>query len=138
VHLRMASDNRKNCGLARILALTLTALALPTGCRPHRTSDLRMECHVLPWRPHVGPAEVRVTLTDSRHVRVRGAQVSVEADMSHPGMKPLLQNASATDHADYTCKLNFDMPGDWTLLLHAKLPNGETVDNQVSLTVLEK
>jgi hypothetical protein len=86
----------------------------------------------------VGPAEVRVTLTDSHHVPVRGARVSVEADMSHPGMKPLFQNASATDHGEYTCKLNFDMPGDWTLLLHAKLASGETVDNQVSLTVLEK
>ena len=97
-----------------------------------------MECHVLPQPPHVGPAEVRITLTDSRHALIRGAQVSVEADMSHPGMKPLFQKASATDDGEYSCRLNFDMPGDWTLLVHAKLASGETVDDQVSLTVFEK
>jgi hypothetical protein len=86
----------------------------------------------------VGLADVRITLTDPRHAPIRGAQVSVEADMSHPGMKPLFQKASATDSGEYNCKLNFDMPGDWILLLHAKLASGETITNQVSLTVLEK
>src|SRR5437660_8455735 len=123
----MASDGRKNRGLAGIVALTLTTLALPACCRPHRTEALHMEWHVLPQPPHVGPADVRITLTDSRHALVRGAQVSVEADMSHPGMKPLFQNASATDDGEYSCRLNFDMPGDWTLLVHAKLATGETI-----------
>jgi hypothetical protein len=86
----------------------------------------------------VGPAEVQITLTDSRRGPVRGAQVSIEADMSHPGMEPLFQKATATEDGKYYSKLNFDMPGDWTLLLQAKLASGATVENQVKLTVLEK
>lgn len=58
--------------------------------------------------------------------------------MSHPGMKPVFQKAAATEDGTYHSKVNFDMPGDWTLLLHAKLANGTTVENQVRLTVLEK
>jgi hypothetical protein len=58
--------------------------------------------------------------------------------MSHPGMAPVFQHASATDDGKYHSRLTFTMPGDWTLLLHAKLANGEAVDNQVKLTVLEK
>jgi hypothetical protein len=44
----------------------------------------------------------------------------------------------ATKGGKYRSSLNFDMPGDWILLLHAKLASGATVDNQVRLTVLEK
>ena len=81
---------------------------------------------------------MEIALTDSHHVAVRGAQVSLEADMSHPGMKPLFQSASAGENGKYHSRLNFDMPGDWTLLLHAKLANGTTVQDRVRLTVLEK
>jgi YtkA-like protein len=99
---------------------------------------LRIECNVQPQPLRVGLAEVEIMLSDSHHAPVRGAQVTLEADMSHPGMKPLFQKALATEGGKYHSNLKFDMPGDWILLLHAKLPSGATVDNQVRLTVLEK
>jgi hypothetical protein len=118
--------------------LALGALALLIGCRPQKTGGLRLECDVQPQPLRVGPAEVEITLSDSHHAPVQGAQVALEADMSHPGMKPLFQNAFVMEGGKYRSSLNFDMPGDWILLLHAKLASGATVDNQIRLTVLEK
>ena len=132
------SRQPKKLRLSSNLVLALAALVLADDCRPHGTRELRIECNVQPQPLHVGLAEVQITLSDSHHAPVRGARVSLEADMSHPGMAPLFQKASAGEDGKYHSKLNFDMPGDWTLLLHAKLASGATVDNQVRLTVLEK
>jgi hypothetical protein len=98
------------------VALALTLLG---GCRPGNRGELLFECNVVPRPPFLG------------------AQVSIEADMSHPGMKPVFAEASAQG-GEYHSKLNFDMPGDWTLLIHAKLPDGETAEDQVPVTVREK
>ena len=120
------------------LVLALTALGLLAACRRNESSEVRMECSVQPQPPRMGPAEVQIALTDLDQAPVRGAQISLEADMSHPGMKPSFEKASETGAGRYQSKLNFDMAGDWTLLLHAKLANGGTVDKAVKLTVLEK
>ncbi|HEY6987929.1 MAG TPA: FixH family protein [Bryobacteraceae bacterium] len=122
----------------RLSANLVFVLALLAGCQERAAGEFQIECKVEPQPPRVGAANVQIALTDSRHAPVRGAQISLEADMSHPGMKPQFKNASAAPDGSYHAKLNFDMPGDWILLLHAKLANGKTADDQVRLTVLEK
>jgi hypothetical protein len=122
----------------RLSANLVFVVALLAGCQPRVASEFRIECKIEPQPPRVGAASVQIALTNSHHAPVRGAQISLEADMSHPGMKPRFEKVSAGQDGSYYAKLNFDMPGDWTLLLHAKLANGESVDNQVHLTVLEK
>ena len=122
----------------RLSANLVFLLALLAGCQRRAASEFRIACKIQPQPPRVGVANIEIALTDSHHAPVEGAQISLEADMSHPGMKPQFQNASAAPDGLYRAKLNFDMPGDWTLLLHAKLANGETADDQVRLTVLEK
>jgi hypothetical protein len=116
------------------VALALTLLG---GCRPGNRGELLFECNVVPRPPRVGPADVRIALLGRGRRPFLGAQVSIEADMSHPGMKPVFAEASAQG-GEYHSKLNFDMPGDWTLLIHAKLPDGETAEDQVPVTVREK
>jgi len=122
----------------RLSATLVFALALLAGCQRPAAGKFQIECKFEPQPPRVGEASIEIALTDFHRVPVRGAQISLEADMSHAGMKPQSQNASAAPDGSYHAKLNFDMPGDWTLLLHAKLANGETADDQVRLTVLEK
>ena len=122
----------------RLSANLVFVLALLAGCQRRAAGEFRIECKVEPQPPRVGAVNVQIALTDSHHAPVSGAQITLEADMSHPGMRPQFQKVSAGQDGSYYAKLNFDMPGDWTLLLHAKLANGESVDNQVRLTVLEK
>ncbi len=119
------------------MGIVALALVLFTGCRPDHRGELVLECSLVPQPPRVGQADVRITLLGRGRQPVVGAQVSLEADMSHPGMKPIFAEASAQG-GEYRSKLNFDMPGDWTLLIHAKLPDGETAENQVPVTVREK
>jgi hypothetical protein len=58
--------------------------------------------------------------------------------MSHPGMSPVFATVSDAGSGEYQAKLNFNMAGDWTLLIHANLADGTAVDKQVRLTVTEK
>jgi hypothetical protein len=113
------------------------ALVLLAGCRPDNRGEMVLKCSLVPQSPRVGHADVRITLLGRGRQPVVGAQISLEADMSHPGMKPIFAEASAQS-GEYHSKLNFDMPGDWTLLIHARLPDGETAEDQVPVTVREK
>jgi hypothetical protein len=117
------------------LILAPAVLALLFSCRTHDPGEFHIECTVRPQPPHVGSADVEIMLTDSHRALVGGAQVSLEADMSHPGMAPIFQEASATEDGKYHSRLKFDMPGDWTLLVKARLASGVTVDRQMRLTV---
>ena len=56
---------------------------------------------------------------------VRGAGIALEGDMSHPGMAPVFGEARETEPGRYTGHLSFYMAGDWTILLHVTLANGE-------------
>lgn len=78
----------------------------------------------------VGPVTVTFTLTDSSSRRVSGAHVTVEADMSHAGMSPVFSEAPEIEPGRYRSQLLLGMAGDWVILLHGTLPDGEKVERQ--------
>jgi hypothetical protein len=65
---------------------------------------------------------------DSR--AIAGAHVAVEADMSHAGMAPVFENAQEIEPGRYQAHLTFGMAGDWVILLHVVLPDGQKLENQ--------
>jgi hypothetical protein len=70
---------------------------------------------------------------------VKGAQVVVEGNMSHPGMGPTFSQTREVSAGVYQGTLDFSMPGDWVLLMHITLPGGLKVERQVKVRgVLEK
>jgi hypothetical protein len=75
---------------------------------------------------------------DQANHPISGASVSIEADMSHPGMKPLFASAAAISADNYQADLSFDMPGDWILSVTANGPGGVHGQRQLNLTVKEK
>jgi hypothetical protein len=115
----------------------LGLLLLGAACRTQDKSGFTIRCTVSPKHPHVGVATVRVDLFDSKARSVPG-RVSLEADMSHPGMSPVFATVSDEGNGVYEAKLDFNMAGDWTLLVHASLADGATIDKQMRLTVTEK
>ncbi len=64
---------------------------------------------------------------------MNGAQITVEADMSHPGMSPVFAQANEVQPARYESNINFGMAGDWVLVLHIKLPDGEKLERQIDV-----
>ena len=62
-----------------------------------------------------------------------GAQIAVEADMSHAGMSPVFGAAKEVERGRYQAHLEFPMAGDWVVLLHITLPGGKKLERQMDL-----
>jgi len=111
-------------------------LLLAPGCRPapRHAVTLDLAWRVVPDPPKVGPIRVELTLTDPATGRpVAGARVRVEADMSHPGMRPVFSAAREVGAGRYAAPLDLTMAGDWILLLEADLPDARSWQGQVEL-----
>lgn len=135
--MRVGTETRFSRRLTRLFPIA-AALVLLSSCRPQSSGSLRIESHVDPNPARVGPAGIRVELFDHRNNSVSDARVTVEADMAHPGMKPVFAEARPVSGNTFEAKLDFAMPGDWTILITASEPNGIRVEQQQNLTVRER
>ena len=119
-------------------AFTVVACALVLlgfGC--HRVGDrsrvLTVEHEIAPQPVRVGTATITFTATDSSSRPVTGAQITVEADMSHAGMAPVFAHATEIAPGRYRSQLLLSMAGDWVILLHGTLPDGEKLEQQFDI-----
>jgi hypothetical protein len=58
----------------------------------------------------------------------------IEADMSHPGMSPGFAEAKEIGLGRYQAHLEFQMAGDWVILLHLTLPAGKKLERQFNVS----
>lgn len=121
---------RKPCG-ALLVVLVLVLLASAPACsRPAPTTDdISSEWTLTPAVPTATqPATARLTLLyRATQSPVRGAVLRFEAQMSHPGMVPVIENASEVEPGVYTGTLTLTMGGDWTVLITGTLPDGRSI-----------
>jgi hypothetical protein len=114
------------------LVLTVAAVVVVIGC--HRASNpssgVRVEFQIEPKPVRVGLVIVSLTLTDTASHPETGAQIAVEADMSHPGMSPVFTQAKEIQPGRYESHVSLGMAGDWVILLHGTLPQGEKLERQ--------
>jgi len=116
------------------------ALVCPLACRRHGgagSSDVSVETEIAPRPVAVGSASLAVRLADARGNPLTNARISVEGEMSHPGMSPVFAEAEELSGGRYRARLEFAMAGDWVLLLHIKLPGGQTLERQVDVKGVE-
>jgi hypothetical protein len=93
-----------------------------------------MDWKVAPSPPRTGAATLSLTLTDASSGRpLRGAEVKVEGDMTHPGMEPVLSTAREVAPGRYEAPFKLTMAGDWVLLINGRLRDGRTFERQVTL-----
>lgn len=113
-------------------ALIVAATVLGSGCRKHDDSSRRVtvEHEITPQPVHVGNADISLRLVDSSGRPIVGAHLTIEADMSHAGMSPVFAEAKESEAGRYHSQLSFEMAGDWVILLHGTLPNGEKLERQ--------
>ena len=129
MHLRVGPEGVARVGLIALLFCLVAACGGRDAVR-----DVRVALAVDPVKPAVGAdTTVRVTLDDGRGP-LRGARVQIEAHMSHPGMAPLVVDASETAAGTYTARIPFSMTGEWTLVATGTLPDGRRISPHVERT----
>ena len=94
---------------------------------------MNIHCEFTPQLPHVGPVTLDLKLLSQDAQPVTGAQITLEGDMSHPGMSPVFSEATEIGSGLYQGRLDFRMAGDWIILAHIKLANGQTLEHQMNL-----
>jgi YtkA-like len=122
----------------RLRGLVICAVAawFAAGCsKPIDSSPAVTVEHIIsPDPPQIGAAKVVLKLADAAAKPVSGARITLEADMSHAGMAPVFEEATKTDPGRYQAALKFGMAGDWIILLHIRLPGGQTLDRQFNVS----
>lgn len=117
----------------------MAAMALAAvSCRQTQVSDadLRLTWQLATTAPVVGRATTAaVTLVDAQHEPVRGANLEIEAHMTHPGMAPLVVPLLETAGGRYTARVSFTMAGDWVVFVTGQLGDGRQVRRQVAEVV---
>jgi hypothetical protein len=118
-------------GLASGIFMTVAGVA----CRPGHESvpDVAIDCQIDPDPPTIGASTITVSLADAGARPVVGATVLVEANMSHPGMRPLFARATEIAPARYRADLEFTMAGDWILSVSAALRDGRTAHTRLDV-----
>lgn len=125
--------------LVRLLAVTSLCLALivVVGCTRGQATNNEaydVQVRVQPDSPRVGPATVNVRILDENGSPVKGADVSVEGNMTHAGMVPVISSAPATSEGNYATRdFKFTMGGDWVITVTAKLPDGTKITRQIEV-----
>lgn len=123
------------------LAFTVVLLAAPlVGCsrqsqQPDPAPGLQVELNVDPAPPHMGQAELEMTITDEAGRPVEGAKVSVRGDMSHAGMVPVFGSAEEVGQGHYRAPLEWTMGGDWQVTVIIELPDGTVTERTVPVQV---
>jgi hypothetical protein len=113
-----------------VLILCLIAAACT---RPAQARGLTFELNVTPAPASVGSARLQLRVLDAARQPVRGAQLKIEAQMSHPGMAPLVVTATERGNGLYEAELQFTMGGDWILIVEGSLSNGARVHHRIDV-----
>jgi len=95
--------------------------------------DIAIELRWEPSPPVVGNVDVSMRLTDAKGTPLAGAEVRIEGNMNHAGMKPIFADLAEVEPGRYSGTVPFTMGGDWFLLVTATTPEGNTVDGKIDV-----
>ena len=102
--------------------------------RPVEAPDLvTIEHEISPEPARVGLATIVFKLADAAGKPITGAHIAIEADMTHAGMSPRFAEAKEEAAGRYNTHLEFQMAGDWVLLLHVRLAGGKKLERQIEV-----
>lgn len=119
----------------RLLALACAAF-LGAACdraTGRAGGDASLAWTFAPDPPAVGPCRLTLRLSDGSGRRVSGARLKVEADMTHPGMRPVLAAAVEEGDGRYHADLDFAMAGSWVVLVTGELPHGGAFSRRIDV-----
>lgn len=111
------------------------ALLFGAGCAPRveTITDARVQLEIIPEPPVVGQAKLIVKLRDGTGAPLAGADVQLEGNMNHAGMKPVFASPAEVEPGVYAGDLEFTMRGDWFILVTATLPDGRLLTEKIDV-----
>jgi YtkA-like len=102
-------------------------------------SDLIFEWTMTPNPPTVGTDTVgEVTMRDRSKRPVRGATLQIECHMSHPGMAPVIGQATERGEGLYQVPLKFSMTGEWIVIVKGTLADGRRFDRRIETATVRQ
>lgn len=118
-----------------LLPCVCVGSVLTAGCgsADRQASDVQVDIALDPSPPVVGDAQVTLRLTGADGKRLDGAEVRLEGNMNHAGMKPSFANLRETEPGRYAGTLEFTMGGDWFILVTATLPDGRRIEHKTDV-----
>jgi YtkA-like len=112
------------------LFLTLAVACQKTAKPP----DIALQYEIAPQPVRVGATTIDIKLTDKSGGQVSGARVDLEGNMSHAGMAPVSVEAKEIETGKYRGTVQLTMAGDWIVLVHVTLPDGQKLQRQIELS----
>jgi len=114
---------------------------LAAGCGRIQTdpspesTDISVEFSVEPAEPAVGPAQLRITVTDGDGQPIDNATLDIEGNMTHAGMTPVFTQVTGGENGQYVIPFEWTMGGDWIVTVEVALEDGRTVSRQFPVVV---
>jgi hypothetical protein len=136
--------------LPQVVRVVIACGVIGFGCgqSPHATSarngadvasDLTFEWTMTPNPSTAGADTVgEVTVRDRSRHPVRGAKVQIECHMSHPGMAPIIGQATERSEGVYQVPLRFSMSGEWIVIVKGTLPDGRRFDRRIETATVRQ
>src|SRR5690242_5015201 len=96
---------------------------LVAGCTRRRPGwrEFNFTETISPQPPRVGPVTISLRITDLSGKAVTGAQLTMEATMSHAGMVPVFADAGEIEPGHYQAIIKLPMAGDWRVTVHVTM-----------------
>ncbi|GAB5490474.1 MAG: hypothetical protein Phog2KO_06890 [Phototrophicaceae bacterium] len=125
----------------RVLSALLIALLVLVGCRQTNeptAENVTIGVTLDSDMAMVGDATLLVTVTDEDGNPINDASVSVQGDMTHAGMIPVIPDAVSTaEEGVYAIPFEFTMGGDWIITVDVTLANGEVASTTYEIDGVE-
>ena len=101
----------------------------------HRSESLHLTFahEVSPQPPRVGQVTITLRVTDVSEKPATGARITLEGNMSHPGMVPVFAEAREVEPGSYLATMELSMAGDWYVVAHVVLPDSRKLDHQFEI-----
>lgn len=118
-----------------IVSLSVLVAMVAVGCNSSTSihDDFQVDLTFQPSPPVVGDIELNLKLADANGSSLSGANVKLEGNMNHAGMKPSFAELSETEPGRYTGTMELTMGGDWFILVTATTADGTTLERKIDL-----
>ncbi|MFO7323349.1 MAG: FixH family protein [Chloroflexota bacterium] len=111
-----------------------------TACRQAEPPDaqaagIEIAVTMEPDPPVTGAATLWVSVRNEAGEPVRDAKLNVRGDMTHAGMVPVIRDIEESEDGVFVVPFEWTMSGDWIVDFTVTLPDGETAQERLDITV---